>query len=85
MNTTNTINSTAALIAEFDPMLAKRFISDWWMRVDLAYAFARSMASDKSDDVNPIASLVIRVAINDRDMQQARDEARNIKERMLSL
>lgn len=65
-----TINQAAALIAQFNPKLAKAFKSQPFNRVNMAYAFASGFAKSADDDINETASLVIRVAILDREMRK---------------
>jgi high-affinity nickel permease len=63
MNNVETIiTNAAALIREYNPALATKFITEPFQRVNLAFAFAAGF-----DDVHPVAALVIRAAIADRD------------------
>ena len=71
MTHTNIITEAAAIIRKYNPRLAAEFIASPFRRVDLAHAFARGFVKNESDDVHPLGSLVIRVALADRQARQA--------------
>ncbi len=66
-NTTDIINSAAALIAKYNPTLADCFRNEPFRRVNLALAFAAGFKRNEHDDVHPVASLILRVAYADRE------------------
>lgn len=65
------VREAADLLRPFSQDLADAFLSDPFRRVDLAFAFASGFAKDETDDVHPTASLVIQVALFDRDSRRA--------------
>jgi hypothetical protein len=65
-----TINQAADLIAQVNPQLAKAWKAQPFNRLNIAYAFAAGFAKSDEDDINEIASLVIRVALLDREMRK---------------
>ena len=71
MTTIDTLIAEAAdLIRPFSAELADAFIAEPFRRVDLALGFAAGFATEESDDIDPRASLVLRVAFADRDLRR---------------
>ena len=68
---TSIITNAAAIIANYNPTLASMFIAQPLRRVDYAYAFAAGFAKKPTDDIHPVASLVIRAALCDREERAA--------------
>lgn len=64
------IQDTAALIADFDPALARAFAAQPANRVTLAHAFASGLVADPGDDPHPVGATVLRVAYLDREARQ---------------
>jgi len=64
---TTLVEETAELLESFSPELAEAWRSNPFGRVNLAFAFAAGFAKDPSDDVHPTASLVVQVALKDRE------------------
>jgi hypothetical protein len=67
---TDLLRDAADLLRDFSPELADSFLARPFARVDLAFAFAAGFAKNDSDDVHPTASLVLRVALADRDHRE---------------
>lgn len=68
------VSEAAELIAAYNPALAKAFLSRPFARIDLACAFSRGLVKSETDDIHPHASLVMRVAILDRDRRKLQME-----------
>lgn len=68
------VSEAAALIATHNPALAKAFLDRPFARIDLACAFSRGLVQSETDDIHPHASLVMRVAILDRDRRKLQME-----------
>lgn len=64
------INSTVDILAKFSPDLAEMFRTQPFNRVDIAVAFAAGFVQNNSDDPNPIAMTVLKVAFLDRDSRR---------------
>ena len=56
------VEDSAELLERYNPELAKLWRLESWRRVDLARGFACGFVSDPSDDVEPVASLVLDTA-----------------------
>jgi len=61
------IKETAAMIASYNPALAKAFASDPFRRVDLAHAFAAGFVRADHDDPHPAGLVAVKVAYFDRE------------------
>ena len=66
----DTIEETAELITKFNPSLAHLWRTQPFNRVNVAYAFAAGFAKSDEDDINANASLVMQVAILDREIRR---------------
>ena len=64
------IQEAADLIAKFNPQLAKAWMLKPFNRVNMAYAFAAGFAKSDDDDINENASIVIQVALLDRELRK---------------
>lgn len=64
------VGEAADLLRPFNEELANAFLNEPFRRVDLALAFASGFAKEDTDDIHPTASLVLRVALFDRDSRR---------------
>ena len=70
-NSTDIINDAASLIADYNPSLAAMFINQPFKRVDIACAFSRGFVKSPGDDMPKVASIVIRIAMLDKEIRMA--------------
>ena len=62
------ILEAAGIISMYDKKLSEIFINQPFRRVNIAYAFSGGFAKSPNDDITNIASLVIRIALLDREL-----------------
>lgn len=64
------VNEAANIMSQFSPEIAEMFRTQPFNRVDIAVAFAAGFVKNDSDDPNPTAMIVMKVAFMDRESRR---------------